>query len=275
MRTTISRSSGMAVAVVGALLAPTLAFTQSLTPTARATPAQTQSPAPTIRAGEFYAAPYVERDGGPPNSGSIIGTGDVPGIPLTERDRPLQSYERIFVAVPPGLSSAAGTRYLAVRNGPRLEGIGQLVIPTGIVVVERAQPGQAVEARIVARFEQMYIGDQLVSMEPAPTNLQRPTALANGTRTRVLWIDGEIVLPSLQSYLVIEGGSGAGMKAGDQITLYREQRTSVDGATLPATDIAIAQVVRVTAQATTALIIDQTQPVLGVGTAARVSAKMP
>jgi hypothetical protein len=265
----------MAIAVVGAVLAPTFALAQSLTPTATPTPAQTRTPAPTIRPGEFYAAPYVERDGGPPNAGEIVGTGDVPGIPLTERDRPLQSYERIFISVPPGLSSAAGTRYVAVRSGPRLDGVGQVMIPTGIVVVERAQPGQAVEARIVARFEQVFIGDRLVSMEPVPANVPRPTALANGTRTRVLWLEGEPVLPSLQSYLVVEGGAATGLKAGDQITLYRERRTSADGVTLPETSIAVAQIVRVTAQATTALIIDQMQGAIEPGTVARVTAKVP
>ena len=273
MRTTISRSRLMAIAVVGALLAPTVAVAQDLTPNASTT--QTRTPASTIRPGEFYAAPYVERDGGPPNAGAIVGTGDVPGIPLTERDRPLQSYERIFITVPPGMASAAGTRYLAVRSGPRLDGVGQVMIPTGIVVVERAQTGQAIEARIVARFEQMMIGHQLVSMVPAPANLPRPTALANGTSTRVLWVAGEHVLPSLQSYLVVEGGSATGMRPGDQITFYRERRTSDDGVTLPETDMAVAQIVRVTEQATTAMIIHHSDGSIGAGTAARVTARLP
>ena len=42
------------------------------------------------------------------------------------------------------------------------------MVPTGIVVIERAQPGQAVEARVVARYEPVQIGDQLVTMEPRP-----------------------------------------------------------------------------------------------------------
>jgi hypothetical protein len=236
---------------------------------------QTRTPAPTLRPGEFYAAPYVERVGGPPNAGAIVGTGDVPGIPLTERDRPLQSYERIFITVPPGMSNAAGTRYLAVRNGPALEGVGRVMIPTGVVVVERAQPGQAVEARIISRFEQVLIGDQLVTMESVPANLPRPTAVANGARTRVLWIEGEPVLPALQSYVVVEGGSASGMKAGDQITFYRERRTGDDGLTLPESAIAIAQIVRVTGQASTAIVLSQSHGAIGEGTAARVSAKLP
>lgn len=241
----------------------------------RESQAQTRVAAPTIRPGEFYAAPYVERAGGPPNAGQIVGSGDVPGIPLTENERPLQSHERVFITVPPGMSSAVGARYVSVRHGPALEGVGQVIVPTGIVVVERAQPGQAVEARIVARFEPVEIGNELVVMEAAPASVARPTAQANGTRTSVLWAYGEPVLPSLQSYVVVAGGSASGLRAGDQITFFRERRTTADGIVLPESEIAMAQIVRVTAQGSTALIIDQSYGSIEPGTAARVSAKMP
>ena len=144
MRMTICRSERLTIAMVGALLAPAAAFGQEPAPTAVSRPLassqlQALAPAPTIRPGEFYAAPYVERYGGPANAGYVVGTGEVPGIPLTPALRPMQSYERIFVVVPPGMSSAAGTRYLTVRAGPLLEGVGQVMVPTGIVTIERAQ----------------------------------------------------------------------------------------------------------------------------------------
>jgi hypothetical protein len=280
MRMTISRSNGMAIAMVGALMAPTFAFGQDLAVASRTvalqpSQAQARAAAPTIRPGEFYAAPYVERLGGPANAGRIVGTGEVPGVPLTIAERPLQSYERVFVVVPPGMPTASGTRYLAVRAGPLLEGVGQVMIPTGIITVERAQPGQAVEARIVARFEPMMIGDQLVTMEPVPANLPKPAPQANGARTTALWVKGEPVLPSLQSYVVVHGGSASGMRVGDQITFYRERQAGADGVVLPESAIAVAQIVRVTAHASTALILDQMYAGPGEGTVARVSAKMP
>ena len=240
-----------------------------------ATQTQSREAAPTIRPGEFYTAPYVEAIGGPPNVGYIVGSGEVPGIPLTESERPLQSNERIFITVPPGMSSACGARYVALHRGPALEGIGQVVIPTGIVVVERAQPGQAVEARVVARYGAVEIGNELVVMAPAPTGAQRPVPQASGVHTFVLWTFGEPVLPSLQSYVILAGGTASGMRVGDQITFYRERRATIDGVVLPESDIGIAQIVRVTPQATTALVIDQSYAAIGTGTAARVSAKMP
>jgi hypothetical protein len=276
MRMTIFRSSRLAIAFVGAVMAPTFAAAQQ----PPADPAfasawqagPTQAPT-TVRPGEYYAAPWVERLGGPANAGMIVGTGDVPSIPLTEQERPLQSYERVFVTVPAGMSSAAGTRYVAARPGPLLEGFGQVMVPTGVVVIERAQPGQAAEARVVARYEPVQIGDQLVSMDPSPGGAGRPAAVSGGAETFVVWMHTNPVLPSLQSYLVV--AAAPGMKAGDQISLYRPHRTSAYGVVLPETEIAVAQIVRVTPQGATALIIDQAHGAIEQGTHARVSAKMP
>jgi len=279
MRTTIFRSNRMAIAVVGAVAAPTFAFGQQLTVTAVTAPsspiqAQTPTAPPTIRPGEFYAAPYVERVGGPANAGFIAGTGEVPGIPLTITERPLQSHERVFVVVPPGMSSAAGTRYLAVRPGRLLEGVGQIMIPTGVVAVERAEPGQAIEARVMARYEPMMIGDQLVTMDAIPANLPRPTAVT-GPTTSVLWIKPEPVLPTLQSYVIVGGGTSSGMRVGDQITFYRPRVTDERGIVYPSSDIGVAQILRVTPYASTALIIGQAYAGTSEGTLARVSAKLP
>ena len=301
MKTMIFRSSRIAIAMVGAVVAPTFAFSQAAprqAPRRPAVPAsapttgptvftralvdrpadtaqvQARAAAPTLRPGEVLAAPYVELEGGPPNAGRIIGTGEVPGIPLTISERPLQSAERIFIVVPPGMTSAVGTRYVAVRRGPMLEGVGQVMIPTGIIAVQRSQSGQAVEATVVARFEQLLIGDELVSMQSVPAGLPRPTAQTGGAETRVLWTEGEPALPSLQSYVLLDG-SVARFRPGDQVTLYRERQLSEDGAVLPESEIAVAQVVRVTAQAASALIIHQSQPAIEDGTRGRVSARMP
>ena len=276
MRTTTFRSSRLTIALVGAVMAPTFAAAQQ-PPTDLATASAWQSGPvqahTTVRPGEYYAAPWVERLGGPANAGMVVGTGDVPGIPLTEAERPLQSYERVFVTVPAGMSAAAGTRYVTARQGPLLEGFGQVMVPTGVVVIERAQPGQAAEARVVARYEPVQIGDQLVSMDASPAGAGRPAAVSGGAETFVVWMHTNPVLPSLQSYLVV--AAAPGMKAGDQISLYRPHRMSPYGAVLPETEIAVAQIVRVTPQAATALIIDQAHGAIEQGTHARVSAKMP
>jgi len=274
MRMTIFRSNRLAIALVGAVMAPTFATAQeAATDVALASAMQGQAGPPAIRPGEFYAAPWVERLGGPANAGAIVGTGDVSGIPLTEAERPLQSHERVFVTVPPGMSAAPGARYISVRRGPLLEGIGQVMVPTGILVLERAQPGHAAEARLVARFEPVQIGDQLVAMDAPPAGTGRPAAVGGGAETSVLWIKSEPVLPSLQSYVVV--AAAPGMRVGDQISFYRPRRMSPWGVLLPESEIAVAQLVRVTPQAATALVVDQSYGGIEQGTAARVTAKVP
>ena len=278
-RTTTFRSSWanrLAIAVVGALVAPTFATAQQASIGLAVAPAQAsqlRATPQTIRPGEFYAAPWIERLGGPANAGSIVGTGDVPGIPLTETERPLQSHERVFVTVPPGMASAAGTRYITARFGPTIEGVGQVMVPTGIVAIERAQPGQAAEARVVARFEPVQIGDLLVSMDPAPVGDARPAAVGGGAETFVMWIKSEPVLPSIQQYVLV--AAAPGMRVGDQISFYRPRRQTVSGVVLPESEIAVAQLMRVTPQGATALIVDQTYGAIQRGTNARVTAKMP
>jgi len=276
MRMTIFRSSQLAIALVGAVMAPTFASAQQsnmdvgVASSWQAGPVQSPN---TVRPGEYYAAPWVERLGGPANAGLIVGSGDVPSIPLTEEERPLQSYERVFVTVPAGMSTAAGTRYVSARPGPLLQGVGQVMVPTGVVVIERAQPGQAAEARVLARFEPVQIGDQLVAMDASPAGAGRPSAVSDGAETVVLWMKNEPVLPSLQSYVVV--AAAPGMKAGDQISLYRPRRVSPYGVLLPESEIAIAQIVRVTPQGASALLIDQSHAAIEQGTHARVTAKMP
>ena len=275
-RTTTFRSNRLAIVLVGAVMAPTFARAQEASIELAVAPAQasqTRATAPTIRPGEFYAAPWVERLGGPANAGSIVGTGDVPGIPLTEEERPLQSYERVFVTVPSGMSSAAGTRYIAARFGPMIEGVGQVMVPTAVIAIERAQPGQAAEARVMARFEPVQIGDLLVSMDAAPVGNARPAAVTGGAETFVMWIKSDPVLPSLHSYVVV--AATPGMRVGDQVSFYRPRRQTPSGVVLPESEIAVAQLVRVTPHGATALIVDQTYGAIQQGTNARVTAKMP
>jgi hypothetical protein len=57
--------------------------------------------------------------------------------------------------------------------------------------------------------------------------------------------------------------------------LYRPRRATADGIVLPESEIAILQIVRVTAQAATGLVIDQSYGAIAEGTRGRVSAKMP
>ena len=237
---------------------------------------RSHEPPPAVRVGEYLAAPYVDVDGGPSGSGKLVGTGEVPGIPLTESERFLDLQERVFIVPPAGRTAMVGDRYVVYRLGTELPGLGQLVIPTGVVAVERSTAGQAAEARIVAKYEQIVIGQGLLSVVlQLPPESARATSVANGALSRIAWVDQGTVLPSIQRYVVLDRGAAAGMRIGDQVTFFRGRREGLDGVTLPESEIGVAQVVRVGPSAATALIVGQSQPAIEEGTTARVTAKMP
>jgi hypothetical protein len=229
-----------------------------------------------VRPGEFYAAPWIERDGGPGEAGQIVAAADIPGIAQASQRRALQPHDRIYITLPKSVVPTRGDRLLVYRMGPEVEGHGQIVIPTAIVQVERADNGDATTVRIVEQYDAVSIGQGVLPLERfAMANEARPAPLALGTEARVIWIPSDAVLPSLQRYVVITAGRKDNVKQGDQFTLYRPRLRTERGAFLPEEKIALLQVVRVTDRGSTAIIVDQAQPSIRQGTPARQTARMP
>ena len=101
--------------------------------------------------------------------------------------------------------------------------------------------------------------------------------MTGGSELHVIWVEHNQVLPTIGYYIVVDGSAKAGVRLGDQVTLYRPRKElqSPDGAiTLPESDIAVAQIVRVTPYGASALIIQQDQPAVEAGVAARVTARV-
>jgi hypothetical protein len=264
-----------------AVAAPTQSiFRRAEPPVARAetrTSSVAPAAAPSVRVGEYLSAPFVERAGGPVGAGRIVGSGEVPGIPLTEERRLLQIRERIFVVPPAGSSASPGDRYVAFARSRAIPDVGQVLVPTGVVVIDRAEPGQAAEGRIIANYGEMFIAQQLVPLEVnVPDSLAQLRAVENGAESRVVWISGgDPALPTIQNYVVIDAGLTRGLREGDQVSFIRPKRTTDDGVVLPESEIGIARVVRVSPTAATAIILRQTYPAIALGTLARVTAKLP
>jgi LysM repeat protein len=231
-----------------------------------------------VRTGEYAAAPWVDKVGGPSGYGYFIQNADLPGIAKAEQARP-SLYDRIVFAPPAGSAAAERELFLMYRLGHELENVGQVVIPTGIIQVTRSpQNGEAGMARVVKMFGEMAQGQRLIPYDSnAALVLGRPTPVTNGREGRVLWISDNPVLPRLQHYVVLDMARSAGVSTGDQIELYEPRHGPVEGRPLaiPEISIAHAQVLRVTAFGATAIITAQEQPKIQEGTAARVAAKMP
>ena len=175
--------------------------------------------------------------------------------------------------VPNGRTARLGDRYLVVVPGASIDEASQLMIPTGIVRVESVEPGQLALARIVRQFGDIRLDQLLVGVEssvPAVTATRIP--ISDGRSAHVLWVHNDPVLPTLQSYVVLSLEAGNDVSVGDQFTLMD---ATVD-VTHPAPPVpaAVAQVVRVTPFAITALVVDHDQPTVKAGMPARLTARM-
>jgi hypothetical protein len=94
--------------------------------------------------------------------------------------------------------------------------------------------------------------------------------------SRVRWVVNEHVLPSMQAYVVLDASSRAAVRVGDEFAIFEPRRSGAEGdPTLPETPIGVAQAVRVTPYATTAVVIRHQQPAIRPGAHARISAKTP
>ena len=237
-----------------------------------------EQPRTAVRLGEFRAAPWVDRDGGPRGNGRVVASTEMPGIGGASDKVRYSHSERLYILPPDRVAPQVGDRYLTYRVGPEIHGLGQVMIPTGIVQIEEANQGEKVAsvARVVAQYDMLMEGDGVMPLEPFDMDSTSRVAAADvGVSGRVVWIQGEPVLPTLQRYLVVDASARDGVRLGDQLSLVRPRTEITGGVTLPEQEIAIAQVVRVTNFGITAIILDQTQPAIKPGTLARVTGRLP
>jgi LysM repeat protein len=236
-----------------------------------------QPPKSLVRLGEYTAAPWVDQRKGPNGSGYIIQAVDIPGIASHDQTH-LNLYDRVMIAPPSGNGTGRQV-YLSYRMGPLIEDLGQIIIPTGLIEVPRpANPGDAAVGRVIAMFGKVDQGQRLIPYDTtASSPTGRPAPVSDGKSGKVRWVLGEPVNASMQDYLVLDISNRDGVKAGDQIELYKPRQKPADGRDLwlPEVSIGKAQVLRVTPFGATAIITGQEQPKIQEGTSARVAAKMP
>jgi len=242
----------------------------------------TAFPHPAVRVGETFAAPWVDRMNGPSEQGTIVGSAEIAGIATTSPRSRMLNEERAYITLPKDIVPARGDRYLAFQLGPVLENGSQMVEPTGVVEVERAENGDASTVRIITQYSNVEAGQGLVPIDHFTLgNDARPAPLMLGTEGHVIFVPDHSVLPTVQSYVVIDVTAKDGAKIGDQYTLFEPRRKVLvkgrgdETAMVPEERVALGQVVKVTDRGTTLILVDQQNPAVKVGTKARLTARMP
>jgi hypothetical protein len=149
---------------------------------------------------------------------------------------------------------------------------GQVVIPTGIIRIESSALGKPM-GRVIRQFGEILLDQSVIQLESIPATVGRAVPVPPGPVEKVIYVANDPVLPSIQNYVLLSAKSANGVRVGDQFTLIDN---SVDpkypGPPVPA---AIAEVVRVTPYAVTAIVVDHEQPRIYEGMLARLSARAP
>jgi len=227
------------------------------TDTARRAPADPGVPA---RVYEGISAPFVADAALLDQAGRCLSVG-----PVGERESGgvlLQG--TLTIQLPNGAIPDTSYRWLLVRRGPLLTGLGTVVIPTGVVRLTSITGGTA---EIVAQFDAMSCSDAVLRANvPAATPRGRLTPVTDGPTGSVAWVASESLLPTLQHALILDMGAESGVRPGDRVTIYGGNGTAV---------VASADIVRVDRHSATALVVRQSLGSLAAGLRVRVTEKLP
>jgi len=233
-----------------------------------------KAPALTIRPGEYEAAPYVVPSDRPLGAGKLLGGVDTPALGLTS-SAGFRIYDRLYVTPPAGMTFQVGDRVVVARTHDDLADVGTIVEPTGILRIDSVAAHGPAIAELIAQFGTV-VPEQLIvpAGHSFQATTQRPVGGKYATAGKVLWIKGTPELPSIQTYVLLAAGERAGVRPGDEFTLYDDAASKrIQGVAPVAT--ATVKVVRVTPLASSGIIVDQTQPQVHAGMAARLTARMP
>lgn len=235
-----------------------------------------QEPASAVRVGDYLQAPFMWEGGGVVGAGRVIEGSSTDGIGITNTQRPIQYMEDVWVQLPQGLQAEPSTRVLIFRYGPTVEGLGRVVIPTGIVRLTGTPADGRARGTLVAKYEDVFSGQMVMALDTLTIEPGVfPARVEFGVATTVAYMYGEPVLPPVGHQLIFSAKASDGLVPGDQLTLSVPGVPAADGTQMPPRDVAVAQVTRVTPWGASAIIISQTDGGVKTGMAARVTGKMP
>jgi hypothetical protein len=146
-----------------------------------------------------------------------------------------------------------------------------LVYPTGVIEVVKAEAGKPALAMVRRQTGRIEQGQRLLVASESNAQWVKAVKLdAPDVSTTVTWLDGQEVMPTLQSFVLVGAGSAQGLKAGDELAVYRRMAKGSAEAL-----VATVRVVRVERDHSATVITRQYQTDISVGMTARRYAKAP
>lgn len=240
----------------------------------RSLSAYLEQPYSPVRRGEFYSAGFLTEQEEMPWARVIRGT-DAPSIPTLEARGQTQLYGELAIAPAPDASYHVGDSLLVARIDRTLRDWGDVVVPAGIVRITEVQP-QQILGQLVAQFGAPRVGYPYVALPLEPfrdPGQMRPVPVEQGLEGRVIDIRDEQSLVGLQEYVFIDRGRRDGVVPGDMFEAYRpEGRQEGDPS---AGRIQTLLVVHTREKSATVVVVGVARGDLAVGTAVRLTRKMP
>ncbi|MBA2687932.1 MAG: LysM peptidoglycan-binding domain-containing protein [Gemmatimonadaceae bacterium] len=229
-----------------------------------------------VRWGEVESAPYIDTIGGPRRAGRINSRLERIAVKASQSDVRFQLFDHAYVTIPGNRQPQLGDRYVSFKLGPELGEAGQVVVPTGVFVVDSIRPGGLVRARLDRQFAAVDLDQGLVSLDlvPRPSNVEA-VPVATVATNKVVWIQSDPVLPSLQHYLVLDPGASPPISVGDVFALVDGDEKLSNDKPIPPEEIGYIQIVRVSRYGATGIVVSHSEPVIRVGTLARRIARIP
>jgi hypothetical protein len=210
---------------------------------------------------EGLSAPFVADPATLDRGGRCVSVGPT----AAPEARGVLIHDMLEVQLPAGSAVDTTVRWLLVRRGPELTGLGNVAIPTGIVRLTSGS--EAVDGEVVAQYDKMSCSDVLLpAIAPPAAAPGKLTPVTNGSWGTVVWVPSESLLPTLQHALIVSIGAEAGARLGDRITIYGATGNAV---------VANADIVRVDRRSATALVVRQSLGSLSTGLRVRVTEKLP
>ncbi len=161
-----------------------------------------------------YSAPWlIGLEGDPANQGWIAGFAT-----RGARAGTIRSFDRIRITMP--TPARVGAFLQLYRVDSTIEGVGQVVIPTGVAEVSTIGDGEVV-AIVVKEYERIQPGDwvgPLPAFALEPGDEAQP--VTGGSEAMVMGFEGEQTMSDVGHVAFIDLGSDDGISIGDEFVLY-------------------------------------------------------
>ncbi len=178
---------------------------------------------PVPRQAEYETAPFLLEELAAGNAGRVgsrLGTG-ARGAESVGHNGLIRT-EEVEVEAPQGRSYEVGTRLVSYTLSRTPDGKKEVALPTGVLeVVAQGGSGQGTLAVVRQQSGRIEPGQPLLVIEGSAASRGESALLDSpDVNSRIIWMDRKSLLPTLQSFLIFDGGSTQGLRAGDEMALY-------------------------------------------------------